>query len=77
MLVYLSDCEKVSRYRIKCPNCNVGEFSLRRDFRTTRLLNWQNCPSCKEKIIFRDIQELRYEEKEERRRGVRPRKPSG
>ena len=61
-----------SMYRVMCPECEKGIITMRRNYHTLRLLNWDICPSCSIKIIFKDIRTLiskeQIYEKEGRRR---------
>lgn len=59
-----SDLEKVddSLCRVYCPECEMGIITMRRDFNNMRLLNWDTCPYCSIKIIFKDIAKLRKKE---------------
>ena len=50
------------KFNIVCPECGHGILTMRRNFVSLRLLDWDICPSCSTKFIFDDIEELRKEE---------------
>jgi ssDNA-binding Zn-finger/Zn-ribbon topoisomerase 1 len=57
-----------SDYRVVCPECGHGVMGLRRDFRSGILLSHDDCPSCRKKFIFEDINILRRKEWAERKK---------
>jgi hypothetical protein len=52
-----------SPYRSECPFCDDGVFLIRRDEKTFELLELDNCISCGQHVVYKDIEDLRKEEK--------------